>query len=482
MKKGYFRQILDRLAEMLGYKAQEEAPDRTVIDLYDRCGISFVDTISKSLVPMITQDFDWQVRGESYRSEYLDALTTRFVNTKLDKAVQTCLNTGECLAVPVFTTKSKLLGARGDIVTYLVDAYNYKIISCVDDILLDIVIAIDVYRTDYSEYILLERIRYDADLRECFYSLYVAYDGHITRDLSYVAQWSHYDLDWSVRGVDKILVARFKAPFVDPKNINNVKGVPLCNAADYAIRELKQIYRQTGFEYEAKEAMVFFDDQLLMNENGRIVVPRERQRYMNPVRVTGEKGEDMINEYSPDIRSASYKDGIDIYNRLIEQNIGVNKGVLSDSNDTNYENVDNIRRGNQRTWALIESIRTSCDEFLYQLMYCYETICNVEAVTPFGYYDVFHRWSSDYKESKTDNMNVIINGISVGAMSPAEYRQFATGESIEECERVVARLKREANEQTIEQIVNSAMEAVDAMADEAAAREEREEEREREER
>ena len=479
MQRGYFRQLLDRLAIWLGYRVQEEAPERTVIDLYDRCGISFVDTISKSLVPMITQDFDWQVRGESRRSEYLDYVTTRFVNTKLDKAVQTCLNTGECLAIPVFTTKSKILGARGDIITYLIDAYNYKIISCADDVLLDIVIAIDIHKTKEHEYVLLERVRYDSDSRECFYSLYVATDGRIDRNIAIVERWADYDLDWSIRGVDKILVARFKAPFVDPKNINNVKGVPLCNAADYAIRELKQIYTQTGFEFESKEAMVFMDDQLLMNENGYIVVPREKQRYMNPVRVSGEKGEDMISEYSPDIRSSSYKDGIDIYNRLIEQNIGVNKGVLSDSNDTNYENVDNVRRGNQRTWALIESIRTACDEFLYQLMYCYEVICNVEMVTPPGYYDVFTRWSSEYKESKTDMMNVIINGISVGAMSPAEYRQFATGESIEECERVVARLKQEANEQTIAQIVNSAMEAVDAMADEAAAKEEKESEENR---
>ena len=479
MKKGYFRQLLDKLAEMLGYKVQEEAPNRTAIDLYDKCGISFVDTISKSLVPMITQDFDWQVRGESRRSEYLDYITTRFVNTKLDKAVQTCLNTGECLAVPVFTTRSKILGARGDIITYLIDAYNYKIISCADDVLLDIVIAVDVHRTKYNEYVLLERVRYDSNLRECFYSLYVAVDGQITRDLEMVDHWAGYEKDWSVRGVDKILVARFKAPFIDPKNINNIKGVPLCNAADYAIRELKEIYTQTGFEYESKEAMIFMDEQTLLGPDGNLHVPKHRQRYMNPIHFTGDVAEGMIKEYSPDIRSASYKDGIDIYNRLIEQNIGVNKGVLSDSNDTNYENVDNVRRGNQRTWALIESIRTACDEFLYQLMYCYEVICNVEMVTPPGFYDVFTRWSSEYKESKTDMMNVIINGISVGAMSPAEYRQFATGESIEECERVVARLKQEANEQTIAQIVNSAMEAVDAMADEAAAKEEKESEENR---
>lgn len=478
MTRSYFRRVLDRLAEMLGYKAQAEAPSETTLDLYDRCGISIADTISKSLVPMITQDFDWQVRGESYRAAYLDALTTRFVNGKLDKAVQTALNTGECLAVPRFTTSTRLLGARGDVTTYLVDANGYRILRCEDDTLLDIVIALDVYRTTHREYILLERIRYDADLRECFYSLYVAVDGRISRDIGMIDQWADYELDWSVRGVDKILVARLKAPFVDPKNINNIKGIPLCAGADYAIRGLKEIYDQTGFEFEAKEPMIFLDDQLLMDDNGAVRVPRGRQRYINPVRITGESAEDMVREYSPEIRSGSYQEGISIYNRLIEQNIGVNRGILSE-NDSQYENVDNVRRGNQRTWALIESIRTAADEFLYQMMYCYEVICEVERVTPYGTYEVYHKWSSEYKESKGDQMQVLLSGINVGAISSAEYRQFVTGESIEECRRAVDEIKRQSEERTIGAIVESAMEAVDAMADEAAAREEREREEER---
>lgn len=432
----YIRSILAKLADWLGLKVQGETPVSYESDVYDKqLGLSIVDNISSNITPMVVMDYKWEVRGDSERAVYLDGMAERFVNKTLAKSVQTCLNTGEALIVPAYS--------HGKIVNQLIDSFSYNIIEAVGDELIEIQFVLDLHETKEHKYALLEDIRYDASIQSCIYTLYIAVDGVISQEFSRVPKWAAYSEQpwWIVPNVDRLLVGRMKSPFIDPACLNSVKGVPLCLGAGQAINELRKLYGQVSFEFDASEKMIMADKTLFEKDpsTGQIRLPRGKGRIYQPVTSGSLEGSGMMKEYSPSIRVGEYESGIDIQNRLVEQSIGANGGLLSKSS-INYENVDNVRKGQLRTNALIANIRTAADEMMTDLIYAWDKLLNYyirEIGVQYGGWEDVHAWSDEFITTFDSKMNQLLNGIQIGAISKAEYRQWVMGGSIEDAERDV---------------------------------------------
>ena len=257
---GVIKSILAKLAQWLGLTIQEEyTPKGNNLDYEQKSsGLSIVDNVSQCLTPMVCQGYKWQIYGETRRARELEKLATQFVQTQLIKSVQISLDTGDLIAVPIMT--------HNQIITQLIDSDNFNIIDCAGNTLYEIQFALDTYQSNYDKYVLLEDIKYDIETRNCIYNLYVAKNGTITKDLSQVSKWADYEQTWSIPNVDKMLIGRMKCPSVNPSNINNIKGVPLCFGAGQAIGELKKLYEQLSNEFTQGEKMIFADKRLFTKQ------------------------------------------------------------------------------------------------------------------------------------------------------------------------------------------------------------------------
>ena len=441
----FLQGLLKKLAKWLGLSIQGEG-ERTEgkhSDYSEKLnGLSVVDIVSLSIVPLTTEYFQWRITGESKKAEYLKNLAESFVNNTLVKSVETCLNTGDVLAVPI--------QSHGKIITQLVDNNSYTIIDSAGDELYEIQFVIDTYKGNNStQYVLLEDITYDPQTKANIYSLYVAVNGTISTNLSQVKKWADYDQQWIIPNVDKMLIGRMKCPTVDPANINNVKGIPLCAGAGTAIESIKELYKQEMNEFIAAEKMIFADKSLFVNrvetdENGEIisktpVLPKGKQRVFQAVNVGGMDNEGLIQEYSPDIRSEQYSSGIDQMLKLLEKSIGVSNGALSEA-DATYQNVDNVRKANQKTNSIILSIRRAADTMLSDLLYAWSMLCNYYLLVPMGDFDEIHDWSDEWITSAEFKQQQLLAGVNIGAISVAEYRQWVTEDSLEDAEKAVAKI------------------------------------------
>ena len=436
---GLIKGLLQKFAKWLGVTVQGTDNPGAGNDYADKGnGLSIADNVSQAITPLVCWDYKWQVRGESRRAKLLDSYTTRFVDTQLVKTVHTCLNTGDVIAIPIMT--------HGKIITQLLDANGFNIIDAAGDELYEIQFVLDTFEQSYHTYHLLEDIKYDIVSKTCIYRLFVEKDGNISTNLSQVAKWSGYQQEWTIPNVERMLIGRMKSPTINPSNINNVKGVPLCFGAGDAISELKKLYTQIGYEFDSSEKFLMVDKVLLKtneddsgNKSGTPVLPAGRNRLYQSVNAGGTSNEGLIQEFAPEIRASAYKTGIEQQERLLEQSIGVNNGLISDST-TNYENVDNVRKSMQQTNSLIAAIRKQADSMMRDLLYAWDKLLNYYNITPMGDFDEIHDWSDEYITTFDSKRQQLLDGVNIGAISRAEYRQWVTGDSIEDAERIVAEI------------------------------------------
>ena len=114
----------------------------------------------------------------------------------------------------------------------------------------------------------------------------------------------------------------------------------------------------------------------------------------------------------------------------LEKCIGVDSGIISNPPDTNYQNVDSVRKSTRNTQAFIERARDEADRLIDQMVYAWDMLLNFHG-QPTGTYTHTHDWSDDYIESMSDTRDSIVAGYSIGATDAFDFRTRVLGESPE---------------------------------------------------
>ena len=150
-----------------------------------------------------------------------------------------------------------------------------------------------------------------------------------------------------------------------------------------------------------------------------------------------------IKEWSPEIRYQAYIEAIDKQEQLVERAVGVSPGLISNANDQNYQNVDNVRKGQQRTIGFIEKARRSFDRMMEDLVYAWDVLANYYGIDGVGDYELTRDWSTEYIETFADQQSAILAGNAIGATDAADYRVWLYGETPETAKERVAEIKAE---------------------------------------
>jgi A118 family predicted phage portal protein len=406
-------------------------------------GYSVEAEVSETLANLVLMLSTMPISGDNERAKWLDGVADVFYRDKAKKLLSAAFLTGDALVIPSWTGRN--------IQNIVVSADDFEIYAAAGDEITCCGYIVDTKKKNNETYSLiqvLELKNYTANdgsaAQACEYRMAVARNGAFVADgLSLFPEWGgKFEQVWSVPNVDRLLIGRYKSFTTNPTDLNNVKGVPICYGASEPIREIHYLLDQMHNEFGLSEKAIMANKRLFKKEfkgdTAYTVLPSGRERLF-----VDTSGQDMeIHDWSPDIRYQAYLDAINKQETLVERAVGVSTGIISSAvTDWNYQNVDNVRKSQQKTMGFVSSAREQAEKCLNDLVYSWDVLANYYDVTPMGEYDVNYAWSDEYIETFTDRQQAILAGEAIGATDAIDYRMFVMDESPETARQRVEEIK-----------------------------------------
>lgn len=431
---GILTRFADKIGEQLQASIAQATPSQAYRDYYLKGDSYSVEAdVSESLADLALMLSTMPITGDSQRAKWLDSLSDAFYRVQAKKLLVAGFISGDSLVVPSYNGRNIQNVIIGSDDFLVLDTSGEEMTACA--------YVLDRRYYHGAEYKLLqavELIPYETQGGVAYanrYRMAVARNDSIINDgFKAFPDWENkYESEWYIPNVDRLLVARFKSFAIDTLNMNSVKGVPICFGASEHIREIHYILEQMHNEYGLSEKAIMADKRMFekvwKGDELHTVMPKGRERLYVSV---GGQGSDMpIKEWSPDIRYQAYIEALDTQMKLVEKSVGVSHGIISDSNDLNYQNTDNVRKSQQKTMSFISTTRNVAEDCLEDLVYSWNTLANYYNITPMGEYAVSYDWSDEYIESLTDRREAILAGNAIGATDALDYRMFVMHESPE---------------------------------------------------
>lgn len=452
-----FDSVLDALAQRLSKRIQGIEQSQAYRDA-GRKGTSFSveSMVSENLTDLMFLNFEMPISGGTARASWLDSVSDDFCRDTARDAVSQAFLTGDCITVPSWNGHS--------IDNVIVDSGKFAILGASGNRLSSVIYVVDEkqikYGPRYTLLRLVELVPYTAEDGTRSYAnryrTFIAKDGTVTdMPLSAFPDWDETnEEEWFIPNVDRLLVARYRCFTANPNNPNAMKGCPVCFGASDPIREIHYLTEQMHNEFGLSEKAIIADKRLFQRQpvtgsNGEVIghkleLPKGRERLFMDVKggASGPNGSGLgITEWAPTIQLQPYLDALDFQYKRVEKCVGVNSGVISEPNDVNYMNVDNVRKSTIQTQSFINTARKVAESYLSELVYIWDVIANFYGITPVAEYEVQYRWSDDYINTFSDQQASILAGEAIGATDAVDYRQFVMGESPEVARRRVEEIK-----------------------------------------
>lgn len=441
---GFLSSVIEKIASLQGKSVQSDTPSQNYRDYHLKGRSYSVECeISETLTDLTLMSSSMPISGNTERAIWLDDVSDYFFRNKASIAVSTAFETGDCIVIPSWNGRT--------VQNIIVGADDFEVLQAVGDEITACAYILDratVSNQTFELYQAVELVPYTAqDGSKSYanrYRMYVARNGSIIEGgLSKFPQWAGYESEWYIPNVDRLLIGRYRSFMLNPDDPNEIKGAPICYGASDPIREIHYLLDQMHDEFGLSEKAIMADKRLFVRQwrgnNLETVMPRGKERLF--VGIEGSTSEFPIKEWSPDIRYQAYLDALDKQEKLVERAVGVSSGIISTPDDYNYENVDNVRKSQQKTMGFVSKARKQGESCLLGLVYAWNVLANYYGINPVGEYDVNFDWSNEYVETFTDRQQAILAGESIGATDAVDYRMFIMDESPETARDRVAEIQ-----------------------------------------
>lgn len=441
---GILDSLFDKIAERLDKSIQSRTQSQRYRDYLAKGeSYSIESEISEALADLMLMFSSVPIAGENDRARWLDSCADDFFRNKVKTATTEGFVSGDCVVIPSWNGRN--------LQNTICSSDDFQILEASGDEITSLAYLVDTAVRDNQTYQLMQAIELvpyksenGIDSYANRYRMFIARNNALTdTPIDSFPQWKNYEREWYIPNVDRLLVGRFKSQTINTANPNALKGAPICYGASDPIREIHYLLDQMHEEFGLSEKAIIADKRLFKREwrNGDIetVLPRGRERLF--VGIQGNGGDMPIQEWSPDIRYNAYLEAIDKQEKLVERAVGVSSGIISTPNNVNYENVDNVRKSQQRTMSFISTARKQAESLMTDLVYAWNVLANYYNITTIGDYDVNYDWSNEYVETFADRQNAILAGNAIGATDAVDYRMFIMEESPETARERVEEIK-----------------------------------------
>lgn len=237
--------------------------------------------------------------------------------------------------------------------------------------------------------------------------------------LSVVEEWKNLPEEISYP-VDYVDFGYYRNPIHNTTDKSKC-GVSIYDAAVNLIRKADEQFGRLDWEYVSGERAVHVDVQALKSRTNGTLKMNEREKRLYKGLDIG--SEELLKEYSPDMRDEAYIRGLEAYKRDIEFNVGLAYGDLSKVSEVE-KTAEEVRTSKQRkhnTVAAIQDNLRDCLEDFVKALAFYQGMATrgVELTCEFSDSVL----ADEAAERKSDREDVAI-----GAMQLWEYRAKWYGE------------------------------------------------------
>lgn len=233
--------------------------------------------------------------------------------------------------------------------------------------------------------------------------------------LTSVFEWSEIPDEIKISNVDQLLFAFIKSP-IDNRQVHDLYGVPVTFGCEKLISEIQETLKQVEQEYALKKSFVGVDTRLFGRED-RLPV-NGLFKFL-----TGSNNDNLWEVFDPAIRDSAYYNRLDHLFELLEKQVGVSRGILTEPKSRGATATE-IKAGLYDTYSLVEAIRDAIERGIADFVYACNVLSNAYSLTPESEYDIRIDWSYALIESSSETFAQYLQAEAVGAVEPAEIRQY----------------------------------------------------------
>lgn len=268
---------------------------------------------------------------------------------------------------------------------------------------------------------------------KCFHSQ-TANDIGLPCSLEAVEEWGNIDPGpITYPGMNRMDFGYYRNP-IKNKVDGSACGISIYESAVDLIRKADIQGARLDWEYESGERAIHVDNKALKPDKstGRFGMARLSKRLYRGLNLEVGKDQELLKEYSPEMRDEAFKRGLEEYKREIEFSVGLAYGDLSDVQEV-AKTATEIKASKNRKYNRVTAIQNN----LYD--------CLEDFVAGLAFYNSM--LNSGYEFSCKFNDSILTDeeaerqqdrqDVSMGAMTLVEYRAKWYNETEEEAAKKI---------------------------------------------
>ena len=414
--------ILKNTLQSLGIKtAASEAMTasiRTWEQMYkDSRPLSIPSALASETARLVTLELNSEISG-SKRAQYLNGEYKKLLRKIRSVAEYACATGGVMLKPYVSGGNIEVSCIRSG--CFIPTAYN-----CSGDIT-----GAAFLDRRYHENKIYTRIEHHIPTNDGYVIKNFAFVSENENDLGVKIPFSAFE-DWKdiepvveIKNLKKPLFAYFKMPMANTVDENSPLGISVYSKSEQLIKDANAQYERMLWEFESGErALYIHDTAFKTDKDGNKILPDKRLYRLIA-------GEDLYEEWSPEIREESYINGLNEILRKIEFNSGLAYGTLSDVR-TSEKTAEEVKASKQRSYSHISDIQNSLKIALCDLVEIMNTLSDLYSLSESGDYSISFNFDDSIVADRKSEFEEKCKMVSMGVMQLWEMRMWYFGEDEE---------------------------------------------------
>lgn len=427
--------LMDWVRQVFGFKRTDtqRGVDKRVEAYEDIRNENVTAKIANKLANFVFSDSLVNVDGEGKRAELIKEVIERLMSDVYWITAQAFGKGGKVL-VPVVKA--------GKIQVHTIDQNRMDIRSMEGGRIRAATLISDCTTQDDKRYFLLADYAVEDDGLQTIRYRAVNDNGSAV-ELAAIKAWSSITDEITIGNTDRVLFAFLCCPRDNRRDVKKY-GVPITFGAEKDIAELVEHVNTYRREYKLTRPMLGLDSSLWSMT----------ERNIDSVRKTVQDGDDPFipmetgsldsktpwMHFAPAIRFEAMEGRYNSLCRKVEKACGLSQGILTERQNMNYANKDEVRAAMYDTFCVVKAMRQNWERALDDLVYAVDVLAERFGLTPAGArnsYELQFDWDTSLVESSTEAFNQTMEGHAAGVISDAELRQWLRGGTLEEAQKAL---------------------------------------------
>lgn len=432
--------LMDWVRQIFGIKrsAQNTGADKHVRAYEDIKSENITATIANKLANFVFSDSSVDVDGDGQRAELIAEVVGHVIRDAYWITAQAFGKGGKVLVPAV---------RAGRLTVETIDQNRMDIRSMDNGRIRAATLVLDSTTQDNRRYYLLADYQVDDNGTQIIRYRAVSDTGSAA-ELSAIEAWSDITEEITIANTDRVLFAYLPCPR-DNRKDEKKYGVPITYGAEREIDELTEhanIYRR---EYKLTRPMLGLDSMLWSTSDRNIDAVRKSVQDSDdpfiPMETSSLDSKSPWLHFAPAIRYEAMEGRYNSLCRKVEKACGLSQGILTERQNMNYANKDEVRAAMYDTFCVVKAMRANWEAAIGDLAYAVDVLAERFGLTPAGSrgsWELQYDWDSSLIESTTEAFTQTMEGHTAGVISDAELRQWLRGGTLEEAQAALDDMRK----------------------------------------